>query len=74
MGGAQEAGEVDRADLEEDHDRRELGEQPPQSGGESLDPEAASRPRPLPREGVAVERVNVAGKQEAVREGQHQVA
>ena len=67
---AKEAGEVDRAGLEGDHERRE-----PRTGGEYLDPAAARRLRPLPREGVAVEGVNFAGKEGAAREeGQHQVS
>ena len=69
MGGAQEADEVHRADPEEDSERRELGEESPQTGGECLDMEAARLPRPLPQEGLAVEK----GKEGAEREGgQHQ--
>ena len=70
-----EANDVDRADLEGNHGRRKLGEEPPRIGGESLDPEAASHPRPLPREWVVVERVHFVEKEGAVRdEGQHQGA
>ena len=69
MGEAQEADEVDRADPEEEHERRELEEEPPRTGGESLDMEVARFLRPLPKEGLAVER----GKAETGREeGQHQ--
>ena len=73
VGEAQEADEVDRGDLKGNHERRELGEGPPRTGGESLDPEAARFPRPLPKEALAVERDNFAGKEGAEREeGQHQ--
>ena len=52
-----------------------MGEEPPRTGSESLDPEATSRHRPLSVEGVAVKRVNFAGKEGAAREeGQYQGA
>ena len=38
------------------HERRELGEEPPRTGGESLDMEAVRFPRQLPKEGLAVEK------------------
>ena len=69
MGEAQEADEVDRADPEGEHERRELGEEPPRTGGESLDVEAVRFPRPLPKEGLAVERGKAGTKAE---EGQYQ--
>ena len=73
MGEAQEAGEVDGADLKGDHERREQGGEPPRTEGESLDPEAVRFRRPLPKKGLAVEIVNFAGKEGAERqEGQHQ--
>ena len=64
-----------RADLGGDHERRDLGAEPPRTGGESVDLEAARFPRLLLREGVAVERVNFAGKEgAATEEVQHQGA
>ena len=73
MGGAQEAGEVDRPDLEGDHERRYVEEGPPRDGGESLDPGAESRPRPMARKGAAMEGVNSVGKEGAEKEEvQHQ--
>ena len=71
VGEAQEADEVDRADPEEEHERRELGEEPPRTGGESLDMETARFPRPLPKEALAVERGKAGTERE---EGQHQGA
>ena len=71
MGEAQEADDVDRADPDEEHDRRELQEEPPRIGGESLDMEAARFHRPLRKEGLAVERRKAGTERE---KGQHQGA
>ena len=49
MGESQEADEVDRAGPEGEHERRELGEEPPRTGGESLDMDAVRFPRSLPK-------------------------
>ena len=76
----QEADEADRVGLGGGHERQAMGERPPRTGEESLDPGAASRPRllgregaasrprRLDREGAALKRVNFVGKKEVARE------
>ena len=56
-------------DPEGEHERRELGEEPPRTGGESVNMEAARFPQPLPKEQLAVERGKVGTERE---EGLHQ--
>ena len=55
-------------DLEGDYERRGLGEEPEQTGDESLNAGAASRPRSLLRDWTAVERVKFTGKEGVARE------
>ena len=82
----QTADEADRVGLGGGHERHALGEGPPRTGEESLDPGAPSRfrlldregaascPRRLDREEVAVKRANFPGKDIVREEDQHRGA